>query len=162
MIPRAKWQLKGNTVTLDGGFEPGQTYELSYLAVNPPVAGLGFAAVRDAATWVKYAPDATVSARHAFAFGQSQTGRWLRDFVYEGFNTDERNRKAFDGVMPHIGGAVESTSTGDGNADSCRWRRVPVFRLRPKQRDPVTASGRSSRKPASLRTSEISTEIATE
>ena len=104
-VPRAKWQLKGNTVTLEGGFEPGQTYELSYLAADPPVAGLGFAAVRDAATWVKYAPEATVSAKYTFAYGSSQTGRWLRDFVYEGFNTDERNRQAFDAVMPHIGGA---------------------------------------------------------
>ncbi len=41
-IPRAKWQLAGNTVTLEGGFEPGHTYELAYLATNPPVAGLGF------------------------------------------------------------------------------------------------------------------------
>jgi hypothetical protein len=104
-IPRATWQLKGNTVTLDGGFEPGQTYELSYAAANPPVAGLGFAAVRDAAAWVKYAPDATVSAKYTFAYGSSQTGRWLRDFLYEGFNTDERNRQAFDAVLPHIAGA---------------------------------------------------------
>src|SRR3984893_2467485 len=76
-IPRAKWQLAGNTVTLEGGFEPGHTYELAYLATNPPVAGLGFAAVRDAAAWVKYAPDATVSAKTMLAFGVSQTGRWL-------------------------------------------------------------------------------------
>jgi hypothetical protein len=140
MVPRAKWQLKGNTVTLEGGFEPGQTYELSYLAVNPPVAGLGFAAVRDAATWVKYAPDATVSAKYTFAFGQSQTGRWLRDFVYEGFNTDERNRKAFDGVMPHIGGA------GGIDLDR-RWSTPTSLSMESvtrypfsdrKQRDPVT------------------------
>jgi hypothetical protein len=140
LVPRAKWQLKGNTVTLDGGFEPGQTYELSYLAVNPPVAGLGFAAVRDAAAWLKYAPDATVSAKYAFAFGQSQTGRWLRDFVYEGFNTDERNRKAFDALMPHIGGA------GGIDLDR-RWSTPTSLSMETvtrypfadrKQRDPVT------------------------
>ena len=139
-VPRAKWQLKGNTVTLEGGFEPGQTYELSYLATNPPVAGFGFAAVRDAATWVKYAPDATVSARHTIAYGSSQTGRWLRDFVYEGFNTDERNRKAFDAVMPHIGGA--------GGIDlNRRWSTPTSLSMETvtrypfsdrKQRDPVT------------------------
>jgi hypothetical protein len=105
MIPREKWTLAAdNTVTLEGGFEPGQTYEVGYVAVNPPVAGLGFAAVRDAASWVRYAPDATVSAKYLVAFGSSQTGRWLRDFVYEGFNADERNRRVFDGVIPHIGG----------------------------------------------------------
>jgi hypothetical protein len=105
MIPREKWTLAAdNTVTLEGGFEPGQTYEVAYVDVNPPVGGLGFAAVRDAASWVRYAPDATVSAKYLVAFGSSQTGRWLRDFVYEGFNADERNRRVFDGVMPHLGG----------------------------------------------------------
>ena len=105
-IPRAKWQLAGNNVTLEGGFEPGHTYELAYAAANPPVAGLGFAAVRDAAAWVKYAPDAAVSAKYTLAFGVSQTGRWLREFLYEGFNTDERNRPVFDAVWPHRAGAA--------------------------------------------------------
>jgi len=48
-IPRAKWHLAGNVVTLNGGFEPGRIYELAYTAANPPVAALGFAVVRDAA-----------------------------------------------------------------------------------------------------------------
>ncbi|MGH9252931.1 MAG: alpha/beta hydrolase domain-containing protein, partial [Vicinamibacterales bacterium] len=105
-VPRERWRLAGNTVTLDGGFQQGHTYELAYVAANPPVAGLGFAAVRDAAAWVKYAAGATVSAKYTFAYGSSQTGRWLRDFVYEGFNADERNRQVFDAVMPQIGGAA--------------------------------------------------------
>ncbi len=139
-IPREKWTLSGNTVTLQGGFEPGQTYELSYVAVNPPVAGLGFAAVRDAAAWVKYAPDAAASARYAFAFGSSQTGRWLRDFLYEGFNTDERNRQVFDAVIPHKAGA-------GGVVLDQRWSTPTSLLMESathfpfsdrKQRDPVT------------------------
>ena len=89
-IARDKWQLAGNTVTLGGGFEPGRTYELAYTAANPPVSGLGFVAVRDTATWVKYAGDAIASTRYAVAFGASQSGRFLRTFLYNGFNTDER------------------------------------------------------------------------
>ncbi len=139
-IPRAKWRLAGNTVTLQEGFEPGHTYELAYVVVNPPVAGLGFAAVRDAAAWVRYAPDATVSAKYLFAFGSSQTGRWLRDFLYEGFNTDERNRQVFDAVMPHIGG-------GGGVNLNQRWSTPTSLLMETamhfpfsdkKQRDPVT------------------------
>lgn len=139
-IPRTKWTLAGNTVTLDDGFEPGQTYELAYLAKDPPIAGLGFAAVRDAAAWVKYASTAAVSTRHAFAFGSSQTGRWLRDFLYEGFNTDERNRQVFDGVMPHLGG-------GGGVVLNQRWSTPTSLLMETathfpfsdrKQRDPVT------------------------
>jgi hypothetical protein len=140
-IPREKWTLAANnTVTLEGGFEPGQTYEVAYVATSPPVAGLGFAAVRDTASWVRYAPDATVSARYTVAFGSSQTGRWLRDFLYEGFNADERNRRVFDGVMSHIGGAGSvllderwSTPTSLLMETATRF----PFSDR-KQRDPVT------------------------
>ncbi|MBI4887479.1 MAG: hypothetical protein HY824_10325 [Acidobacteria bacterium] len=103
-VPRDRWTLAGNTVTLAGGFEAGQTYEIAYLATNPPVAGLGFAAVRDAAAWVRNTPGAAVSAKYLLAFGSSQTGRWVRDFLYEGFNSDERNRQVFDAVMPHLAG----------------------------------------------------------
>lgn len=140
-VPRETWTLAAdNTVTLEGGFEPGQTYELAYTPKNAPVAGLGFAAVRDAASWVRYGPDATVSAKHLIAFGSSQTGRWLRDFVYEGFNADERNRRVFDGVMPHIGGggAVllnERWSTPTSLLMETATRFPFADR---KQRDPVT------------------------
>jgi hypothetical protein len=139
-IPRAKWTLAGNTVTVEGGFESGHTYELSYVAENPPIAGLGFAAVRDAAAWVKYTGDAAVSARYAVAFGSSQTGRWLRDFVYEGFNADEDNRQVFDGVMSHLG-------AGAGVVLNQRWSTPTALMMETashfpfsdrKQRDPVT------------------------
>jgi len=140
MIPRARWHLAGNVVALDGGFEPGRIYELAYRAANPPVAALGFAAVRDAASWVRYALDATVSAKYVFAFGSSQTGRFLREFLYDGFYTDERNRLVFDAVIPHLAGA-------SGVNLNRRWS-IPtslssdVATIFPfsdmKQRDPVT------------------------
>ena len=104
-IARDRWTLSGNTVTLRDGFEAGRTYELSYLAVNPPVAGLGLAAMRDTASWIKYAPDAVVSKKQLLAFGSSQSGRFLRNFLYLGFNGDEKNRQVFDGVIAHIAGA---------------------------------------------------------
>src|SRR5258706_2084947 len=33
---------------------------------------------------------------HAYAWGRSQSGRYLRDFVYHGFNEDEARRKVFE------------------------------------------------------------------
>jgi hypothetical protein len=104
-IARELWTQEGTSVTLDGGFTPGRMYELSYEAANPPVAGLGFAAVRDTVAWLKHAADAPVRAERAIAFGSSQSGRYLRTFLYLGFNADEENRQAFDGVMAHIAGA---------------------------------------------------------
>jgi hypothetical protein len=105
-IARPRWHLTGHTVTLDGGFEAGKTYEIAYRAANPPVAGLGFVAMRDFAAWLKRQPDAVVPVRYAYAFGASQSGRYLRNFLYEGFNSDERDRQVFDGVMAHIAGAA--------------------------------------------------------
>ncbi|HZR23410.1 MAG TPA: alpha/beta hydrolase domain-containing protein [Vicinamibacterales bacterium] len=105
-IPRDRWTLAGHTVTLDSGFEPGHTYELSFRATQPPVVALGFAAFRDFGAWMKFAPDAVASAKRTIAFGSSQSGRFLRDYLYEGFNTDEHDRQVFDGVMPHIAGAA--------------------------------------------------------
>ena len=35
----------------------------------------------------------------------SQSGRFLRTFLYDGFNEDEAHRKVFDGVMAHVAGA---------------------------------------------------------
>jgi hypothetical protein len=70
-----------------------------------PVGGLGFAAVRDTASWIKHGPEAPVTTEHALSFGSSQSGRFLRTFLYLGFNTDTSGRKVFDGVIPHIAGS---------------------------------------------------------
>jgi hypothetical protein len=105
-IARDRFTLKGNAVTLTGGFEPGRTYELSYRPERFPISGLGMAAFRDVATWIKRAPDALAHAPKAIAFGSSQSGRFLRTFLYHGFNADEHGAQVFDGVMAHIAGAA--------------------------------------------------------
>jgi hypothetical protein len=104
-VDRDQWTLDGNTVTLKGGFQPGRNYELSYRAAHLPIAGLGLAAVRDLGAWIRYAPDALVRPRATLAFGSAQSGRFLRTFLYEGFNTDERGRPVFDAVWAHTAGA---------------------------------------------------------
>lgn len=104
-VPRERWSLQNGRVRLEGGFEPGKTCEVFYLSEAPPVAGLGYAAIRDAVAWLKHDPASPAKVRHAYAFGSSQCGRFLRDFVYLGFNTDEQDRIALDGVMSHVAGA---------------------------------------------------------
>ncbi len=115
VIPRSEWSfghLVGGKLTpsdrflhLDSGFQPGRTYELVYVVQDPVVAGLGFAAVRDFAAFVKHDPGAIVPAQRVYAAGISQCGRFLRDFLYQGFNADESGRIALDGVLAHVGGA---------------------------------------------------------
>ena len=42
---------------------------------------------------------------YALGWGVSQTGRFLRHFLYQGFNEDESGRQVFDGVFDQVGGA---------------------------------------------------------
>ena len=104
-VSRELWSLAGNHLHMKGGFEAGRTYEVSYLAEAPPVAGLGYAAIRDAVAWLKHAPDSPAPVKYAYAFGSSQCGRLLRDYLYLGFNQDEEDRPTLDGVIAHIAGA---------------------------------------------------------
>jgi hypothetical protein len=121
-IPRAEWQFarvdgSGNVVPdptyvyLASGFTPKRIYEVVYTAKNPPLAGLGLVAIRDAVTRLKHegAPELGLDAQsfdRALAFGISQSGRVLRTFLYDGFNADERDRRVFDGVLAHIAGGA--------------------------------------------------------
>ena len=95
-------------IHIPSGFEPGWIYELVYTGRDPLVLGLGHVAVRDFVSFLRYADDrvaALGSIEKAYAWGRSQTGRCLRDFVYRGFNADAVGRKVFDGILPHVAGA---------------------------------------------------------
>ena len=108
----SEWQFgeDGKTVRLDAGFEPKKIYEVVYTAQDPAVVGVGPAAIRDTISRLKYgaADELGLGAgaiKRAVAFGISQSGRFLRTFLYYGFNEDESHRKVFDGVMAHVAGA---------------------------------------------------------
>ena len=104
-VPRSQWHLSGNTVTASPALLPGRIYELSYRAKAAPLSGLGFLAVRDTVAWMKHVPDTAFPAQTVYAIGNSQSGRFLRTLVYEGFNGDEHDRQVFDAMMIHIAGA---------------------------------------------------------
>jgi Alpha/beta hydrolase domain len=133
LIPRADWQFgrvvdgrhvaDPNFVTLKGGFKPGVTYELMYESQNPPLAGLGLAAVRDMASAMKYDPKIVAPGRYAYMYGSSQTGRTLRLIIYAGFTIDERGRKVFDAAFVKTGGA----SIGRFNERFARVNSLGVF-----------------------------------
>jgi len=115
VIPRSGWQFASMTdgkltpnnrvIHLTGGFRPGRIYEYVYVVADPVVAGLGFAAMRDFASYVKHATDSVTPVSRVIGEGISQNGRFLRDFLYQGFNADEEGKTALDGVLAHVGGA---------------------------------------------------------
>lgn len=114
-IPRSRWKFAREVdrklvddpwfVHLDGGFDPGKIYEIVYEAKDPVVVGLGLAAVRDVVAYLKADPGSVAPVRRAYAVGISQSGRFLRHFLYQDFNADEQGRQVLDGVIAHVAGA---------------------------------------------------------
>ena len=105
-IERRRWRFPDSrTIHLDGGFQPGKIYETIYTASNPAIVGTGLAAIRDFASWCKTDPKALVHARLAYAMGISQTGRFLRHLVWQGFNADEAGHQVYDALLVYVAGA---------------------------------------------------------
>jgi len=115
IIPREDWrfarEVRGlvlpdsRSVYMSKGFLPGRIYEVVYRAKDPVVVGTGMAAVRDMMSYLKYDPNAIAHVRYGIGYGVSQTGRFIRQFLYQGFNSDEKGRVAFDGFFAHTAGA---------------------------------------------------------
>jgi hypothetical protein len=109
-IDRAAWRFAdGDHVALDGGFEAGRIYEVTYRTARCPVVGTGFLAVRDAVSFLRHAsePEGNPLAGRvdvALATGASQSGRFLRHFLSDGRNVDGDGHRVFDGVHVHIAG----------------------------------------------------------
>ena len=143
VVPRDAWQFAAGAsrLVLEGGFRPGHVYELSYEAGGAVVAGVGFAALRDLASAVKHGRAGPIRTRYAYALGNSQDGRWLREFLYNGFNADEQDLRVFDGIIANIAGSARSA---DFNGRFARPSGLAYYTaslfpyLDLDQKDPVT------------------------
>ncbi len=126
-VPREQWRLETKWAesegqrgqmplvecVLPGGFRPGYIYELIYEGQNPVVQGCGLAGIRDLISYLKHdrsddhplrLADGNSAGKRALGFGISQSGRCLRQMLYDGLNADEQGRQVFDGLMPHVAG----------------------------------------------------------
>jgi len=99
-IPNDQWKVNGDRIEFASGFEPGRLYDFVYTAKDPTVAGLGMAAVRDYVSYMKQPNE----VKRAIGAGISQSGRFLRSFLADGFNGDEQGKRVFDGVWAHVAG----------------------------------------------------------
>ena len=125
-IPPDAWQFakldssgkvvpSSTDVYLPQGFKPGWIYELVYAAKDPLVMGLGFTGVRDLISFLINADTDSEGAPNpvrdndaviekAYGWGCSQSARFLREFVYRGFNEDTQGRQVFAGISPFVSG----------------------------------------------------------
>jgi hypothetical protein len=114
-VPREKWGFRGNTrIYMEGGFAGGRSYDVIYQSENPPVTGLGYAAVRDGVAAVKAGQFSELGVAagtltRALAVGRSQSGRFLRGFINEGFNRDLSGNRLFEGAFALIAGGSRIT-----------------------------------------------------
>ncbi len=128
------------------GFEAGMIYELVYHTYDPVVVGLGLSAIRDMASFVKYDTLCPFGASYVLAAGVSQTGRFLRHFLYQGFNADEAGRRAYDGMMIITAGAGRGSfnhrfaqPSRDAHRYSAFFYPTDIFPFTSRtQEDPVT------------------------
>ena len=102
-MPRSYWRFgrieddgtyiaDPNYICAEGRFEKGRLYQIVYTTVGAPVMGLSFAGLRDCVSWFKYGShdaDSPIDISYAYAYGRSQTGRYLRTYIYNDFNRDE-------------------------------------------------------------------------
>ncbi|HEV7803735.1 MAG TPA: alpha/beta hydrolase domain-containing protein, partial [Burkholderiales bacterium] len=105
-------------VCYPAGFSPNYIYEVVYVAQDPIAMGVGFASTRDLISFLRRertdsnpawarggARDGNDPLLYAIGFGRSQSGRYIKDLVREGFNADEAKRLVFDGIMPLVSGS---------------------------------------------------------
>jgi hypothetical protein len=119
-IARSRWQFArdeggkpapdANYLWLEGGFEAGKMYEIVFRTSNCPVVGTGLLAVRDFPAFLHHGTAAEGNPcagriEKAYGYGVSQSGRFLRHFLYLGLNLDEQGRQVYDGLMPQVAGA---------------------------------------------------------
>jgi len=135
-LPASSWHFideRHVEITAAPGFDRGALYELIYPATNEAVAGIGLAASRDFVSFLRYADqdangqpnpvrDPGASFKAALAFGISQTGRAINDFIYQGFNADTNGRIVFDGALPLLS-ATRRTDTNFEFAQPGRFAR---------------------------------------
>ena len=121
LIPRDQWafaRLDGEEVVADSrsiyysaGFQPGKVYEITYTTAGADVVGMGMLAPRDLVSFLRYgsAEDGNPCAEYdidlAYAFGRSQSGGFLRRFLYCGLTQDEEDRPVFEGLIPLVAGS---------------------------------------------------------
>ena len=145
-----RWRYVGDReIEIDrpAGFDGGAIYEFIYEAKDPIVLGIGFAAMRDAISFLRYESadrggNPNPLAAHglpasAISLGISQSGRMLRDFLYQGFNEDVAGRIVFDGMHPNIAGS-RKTFTNYQFGQPGRWQKQHEDHVYPGDQFPFT------------------------
>ena len=104
--PLADGQL--GEICLKSGYDGNKLYQVVYTAKNAYVLGMGAAAFRDLASFLRNdtsdANPVKGLVKWSIVRGVSQSGNYIRAFLHLGFNQDEAGNQVFDGAWPIIAG----------------------------------------------------------
>ena len=126
--------LDERTIAIErpSGSDGGAIYEFIYKAKDPIVMGLGFAAMHNSVSFLRYESVNNGGNTNPLAAGRlpeivlsigtSESGRYLRDMLYLGFNEDVEGRIVFDGIHPDIAGS-RKTFTNYRFGQPGRWQK---------------------------------------
>jgi hypothetical protein len=116
-LPRDQWTLHVSEVDspnptqlpkveleVPAGLKPGSIYELIYTAQDPLVMGVGFVGVRDLMAAIRDGQGGGNPFLLANHVDKSYLGRFLREFLQQGFNADHHGGPVIDAVIPHVAG----------------------------------------------------------
>jgi len=171
-VAQSDWSYINNGTqvqfTLPNGADQGSIFEFIYKAKDPTVMGIGFAAIRDLITFLnhdsadhqghpnplndlKNAPCSSFHCDRRNNFdvtimeGISQSGRFTRDFLWQGFNDDGRDgqrgeaHRVFNGMFPIIPGS-RKTFTNFRWGQPGRWSKQHEDHWQPGDQFPFTYS----------------------
>ena len=157
-VPASAWRYRSSAqieIDLIAGYPSGAIYEFIYPARDPIVMGLGFIAIRDVVSFLRYAASDDVgqanplnrdasgsSIEHVITYGRSQPGRFLREFVRLGFNESRAGRKVFDGIFASIAGS-RRIFLNQAFAQPGRFHRQHEDHLYPGDQFPFTYATRT-------------------
>jgi hypothetical protein len=98
-------------------------YEFIYPATGAVVEGIAFASIRDFVLFLRYAetdsagqPNPVHPAtpyKAVLGLGVSQSGRLLKDMVYQDFNIDDSGRIVFDGMFALVSGSRKTFTNAE-------------------------------------------------
>jgi len=122
LVPDSQWSFancpagppgvpSATDICVAGGFRNDRVYELRYRATDSPVMGLGYVTSRDFVSFLHHArtddagsPNPASRIATTVCLGISSSGMYYRDYLYQGFNSDEQGRRVCDGVYIDIPG----------------------------------------------------------
>jgi hypothetical protein len=149
-VPASSWSYtdkKHIKITPVPGYDREALYEFIYPATDAVIEGIAFATIRDFVLFARYAEKDSMGTpnpihpatpyKAVLGVGVSESGRLLRDMIYQDFNIDSSGRIVFDGAFVSVAGS-RKTNVNTEFSQPGRFSRQHEDHLYPGDQFPFT------------------------